>query len=239
MGTYENFPKIKAEEFPELISGPTVTILVGPSEKPFVLPQRLLVRHSGYFAICLTEPWNKAAEGTLTLPHIKVKTFEYFVSYIFSRTMPALRLITADYRHKNNTSTEIASPRREAGLMLDLAILGQYLDMPHLDKWVSNYFNENIVTATIAPVFDCKQFIQALRILPKSSPTREEIMCSVFLHFGRQKIEIKCEKDLYQWEYGQAFKEIKELPLEFMIFMMKVIGDHQGGLDELLSDSED
>ncbi|RFU29610.1 hypothetical protein B7463_g6743, partial [Scytalidium lignicola] len=226
---------IKLDEFPELVSGPTITILVGIEEKAFILPQRLLGRHSGYFLACLREPWIEGSEGVLKLPGVKVETFEYFVSYIFSRTSPSILLLIRDPKPTSLDTSDI--PRSEVMKILDIAILGQYLEMPHLDEWVSGYFGDQIISRTIDPIFNGEQFLLAVRTLPKNSPTRRQMMVSVFWQFERKKIEIRNEKQLYKWEYGKAFKEIKGFAVEFLTIVMGLIGEFHG-LSGLLSDSD-
>ncbi|KAF1835098.1 hypothetical protein BDW02DRAFT_455322, partial [Decorospora gaudefroyi] len=105
--------------------GQLVTIAIGPEKIPYHIHKDVICHHSEYFRTAYNGRWKEAEEG-VTLEDVEIEVFNFFVHWLYTQQLPALR-----YFHDATDSN---------GLLLKTCVFGDRFLAPVFRRLVHNEY---------------------------------------------------------------------------------------------------
>ena len=123
------------------MTGPSTNFYVGPQEKHYTIPKRLLYQFSDFAKACLEGQFSEATTNAVFLPDVDPDVFQYLWQWLYTGELKILRSYTYDWQQSRSEKlTEICRP------FCRLHILGERLlfDYRFLDHVVQHQMEEVI-----------------------------------------------------------------------------------------------
>ncbi|KAF2491103.1 hypothetical protein BU16DRAFT_621758 [Lophium mytilinum] len=144
-----------------------VTILVGKTEKAYIIHLDLLIHYSEYFRAAFTGSFKEAEDKKISLSDVKKSTFDRFVDWLYYREISP-----------TEEDKDPETGRLQYRGIIELYILGDKYQIPKLRKYVIDHIFQSLTTS-LELLPSPGAIARAYEFLPETSPMRK-FMLDIF-----------------------------------------------------------